>query len=76
MLLKLMKDRMGNRKRSLVKAISFRIIATLATMVLVYLFTKELTITAGIGFLDFVSKLIIYYGHERVWNLIKWGKSK
>jgi len=65
-----------HRKRSLMKSISFRVLATITTMILVFLFTRELTITLGIGFLDIISKLILYYVHERVWNLIKWGKNK
>ena len=65
-----------HRKRSLVKSITFRVIATLTTMVLVFLFTEELSITLVVGFLDTVTKLFIYYAHERTWNLIKWGKNK
>jgi len=64
------------RKRSLVKAISWRVIATLTTMSLVFLFTGELILAMGVGVLDVISKLILYYGHERLWNLIKWGKRK
>jgi len=70
-----------HRKRSFAKAISWRAIATLTTMALVYLFTRELSLAAGVGILDFIFKLTLYYGHERLWherlwNLIKWGKSK
>jgi len=68
-----MKDQ---RKRSVAKALSWRTIATLTTMTLVFLFTGELALAAGIGALDVVSKLIFYYAHERGWNLISWGKDK
>lgn len=68
-----MKDQ---RKRSIVKAISWRIIATLTTMTIVFLFTGELSLAAGVGVLDVISKLIFYYVHERGWNLVSWGKSK
>ena len=64
------------RKRSLVKAITFRLIATLTTMILVFLYTGEVFITMVVGFLDTVTKLFIYYAHERAWNLVKWGKNK
>ena len=63
-------------KRSFAKAISWRAIATSTTMALVFLFTGELSLAAGIGILDVIFKLTLYYGHERLWNLIKWGKSK
>ena len=65
-----------NRRRSVVKAISFRIIATIATFILVYLYVGDLKLSGAIGLLDFVSKLFIYYFHERFWAHIKWGVSK
>ena len=64
------------RKRSFVKTISWRVIATSITMSLVFLLTGELTLATSVGALDVISKLIFYYGHERLWNLIKWGKHK
>jgi uncharacterized membrane protein len=64
---------METRKRSIAKTISFRIIATLTTMLLVYIFTKDIKIVGLIGILDIVLKLIIYYIHERVWSKIHWG---
>tara|TARA_Y100000310_G_scaffold345268_1_gene463257 strand:+ start:17939 stop:18154 length:216 start_codon:yes stop_codon:yes gene_type:complete len=65
---------MDSRKRSILKTITFRIIATLTTMALVLLFTKDLAIAGLVGALEFVSKLIIYYLHERIWCKINWGK--
>jgi len=65
-----------HRKRSLAKAISWRAIATLTTVILVYVFTGEWTISLGIGVLEVIAKFILYYAHERGWNLVKWGKNK
>ncbi len=61
-------------QRSLVKALTWRVIASLTTMVLVYIFTKEWKLSLGIGVLDVSIKLLFYYLHERGWNKIKWGK--
>ena len=61
--------------RSITKAISWRIIATLTTVIIVYALTKDIAITLGAGALDIVAKLIAYYLHERAWNMIRWGKS-
>jgi len=61
-------------KRSLVKAISWRVVATLTTMAVVYLFTRRLTLAVEIGAVEVVAKLLFYYGHERIWNWISWGK--
>ncbi|MCK4434988.1 DUF2061 domain-containing protein [Candidatus Bathyarchaeota archaeon] len=67
---------MEKRVRSLIKSISFRIVATSATMSLVFLFTGDLAISASIGSLDFLVKLLIYYLHERVWNASNFGREK
>ena len=60
--------------RSLVKTLSWRALATLTTMGLVYLFTGEVVIALEVGSLEVVAKLLLYFLHERVWNLISWGK--
>jgi len=64
------------RRRAVVKALTWRAIATATTMMLVYVFTGEITLAAGIGALDISIKLILYYGHERIWNRIRWGRTK
>jgi adenylylsulfate kinase len=64
---------MEKRSRSLVKAISWRIVATVTTTTMVYLFTKNLTLSASIGALEQV-KIIVYYLHERLWNMLNFGR--
>lgn len=64
----------ASRKRSLVKTLSWRVIATVGTVVLVYIFTGELALSLGIGSVDVISKTIMYYLHERAWNRIHFGK--
>lgn len=65
-----------NRTRSIIKAISWRIFATLTTIIIVYFFTKQLVLSLGVGFFEVISKLILYYIHERIWNRIYWGKGQ
>jgi len=60
--------------RSFAKSISWRAIATLTTMILVYVFTGKLALAAGIGIFEVVIKLMVYYAHERAWENINWGK--
>ena len=62
--------------RSLIKSISWRFIATVTTMSIVYLFTGELKLAAEVGVVEVVTKLMFYYGHERLWNWISWGRDK
>ncbi len=61
-------------RRSLVKAVSWRVLATLSTMVIVYAFTGEPLLSLGVGGAEVVVKLLLYYGHERLWNWIPWGR--
>lgn len=65
-----------SHSRAVIKAISWRIIASATTMVIVYILTHEWTITLGAGLLEGISKIIFYYLHERIWHVIGWGKTK
>lgn len=67
---------MENQHRSLIKTISWRSIATLTTIAIVYAFTREIPLSLGIGAVEVVSKMILYYFHERIWNLVGWGRAK
>ncbi len=60
--------------RSILKAISYRFINTSTTIIIVYIFTGKLALSLGVGAVEVVSKMIIYYFHERIWNLITIGK--
>ncbi len=60
--------------RSILKAISWRVIATFITASIAYLFTGEMKLAIEIGGLDMVIKLTAYFFHERIWGRIKLGK--
>ena len=60
--------------RSVVKALSWRFIGTLDTLIVSYVLTGKLVLATSIASIDFVTKLILYFLHERIWNKIKWGK--
>lgn len=61
-------------RRSIAKALSWRFLASAITGVIVYLVTGELEYAAGIGLADTVIKLVVYVGHERLWNNITYGR--
>ena len=67
---------METHRRSIVKAMSWRIIATLVTFLVAYLFTKEVILSMSIGFGDAIIKIGAYYSHERLWNRIGFGRKK
>ena len=60
--------------RSIAKAISWRIIGTLDTLLVSYIFTGKVVLAASIASIDFVTKMVLYFFHERIWNRIGWGK--
>ena len=60
--------------RSIIKTISWRTIGTIDTMVISYIITGNLVMAASIGSIEVVTKMILYYFHERAWNKIKIGK--
>jgi uncharacterized membrane protein len=65
---------MEKHVRSVAKTLSWRIVATSTTILLVFLFTGNLVISASIGSLELLSKTIIYYVHERIWNMSNFGR--
>ncbi|WP_299523432.1 DUF2061 domain-containing protein [uncultured Lutibacter sp.] len=60
--------------RSIVKAISWRILGTIDTIVISWFVTGEITVALSIGLIEVITKMILYFFHERIWNLVKWGK--
>ena len=62
--------------RSVLKSISWRIVATLTTVLLVFVFGRDFTLATLVGITEFILKTFIYYVHERVWNLSSYGKER
>lgn len=61
--------------RSLVKAISWRVTGSIDTMLLSWFFTGDLRIAAAIGLTEVVTKTLLYYLHERVWDRVSLGRT-
>ena len=60
--------------RSVLKAISWRIVGTMDTMLIAYLITGTLSQALSIGFIEWGTKMILYFFHERAWNTLHWGR--
>ncbi|MFL0086272.1 DUF2061 domain-containing protein [Tenacibaculum maritimum] len=60
--------------RSILKSISWRLIGTLDTVLISWLITRKLALAFSIGSVELITKMILYFFHERIWNSIKWGK--
>ncbi len=61
--------------RSVLKAISWRIVATFTTIILVVIFSKgDWSLGGIVGISELILKTVVYYLHERVWNLLSFGR--
>lgn len=61
-------------KRSIAKTLSWRVIGTIDTILISWILTGTIALALSIGAIELVSKMILYFFHERIWNTIKWGK--
>ena len=64
------------KKRSILKAISWRTVATITTAVLVFIFTGQFALALTIGLLEVFAKMGLYFFHERLWQKISFGKKE
>jgi uncharacterized membrane protein len=62
------------KRRSIVKAITWRTLGTIDTVIISYVLTGEIRTALSIGGIEIFTKMILYFFHERIWNMIKWGK--
>lgn len=67
---------MESHKRSVAKAISYRIVGTGLTATVALLVTGQLRTALAIGAVDTVLKIGGYYAHERLWEKIPFGRPK
>ncbi len=69
-----MKIHKDARSRSVIKALSWRAFATITTILIVFVFTRKLILSLEIGMIEVVTKLILYYFHERIWEKLPFGR--
>ncbi len=60
--------------RSIIKSLSWRTIGTVDTVLISWLVTGTLSLAFSIGAIELVTKMVLYFLHERLWNVISWGK--
>ncbi len=63
-------------KRSIVKGISWRFIATSTTIIIVYFFFGRLDLAIAAGMIETILKVGLYWAHERAWFTVRWGKKR
>ena len=60
--------------RSMVKAVSWRITGSIDTFVLSLIFTGSVKVAGSIAGAEAITKMILYYLHERAWSVIRWNQ--
>ena len=62
--------------RSLAKAVSWRITGTIDTFIISWIITGHVLLASGIAFTEIMTKIMLFWAHERLWNRISWGRTK
>ena len=60
--------------RSIIKALSWRLTGTIDTFIVSFFVTGELLIAGSIASIEILTKIVLFWMHERVWNNVKWGR--
>ena len=61
--------------RSLLKAVSWRILGSIDTFVISYFVTGRLVFAASIASVETFTKICLYYFHEQAWARVPWGRA-
>jgi len=64
-----------NKSRSIGKSVSWRVLATCDTILISYVITGIFAIAATIGSIEVLTKMVLYYFHERAWNKFAFGRN-
>lgn len=67
---------MEHPKRSIVKSLTWRLIAFAVTILAVYLYSGDIKESFVVGIGANVTKMFLYYAHERIWNRVRFGRLK
>jgi uncharacterized membrane protein len=62
--------------RSFVKAVSWRILGSIDTFVWSLIMTGSAGIAGSIAGFEVLSKIFLFYFHERLWDLVPWGRRR
>ena len=65
-----------SRKRHIAKTITWRVIGTMDTILLAWLISGDVLMGLKIGFVEVITKMMLYYLHERAWYKINFGLLK
>jgi uncharacterized membrane protein len=64
----------ASRKRSFVKAVTYRAVIICLDFLVIYLLTGKVRTAAGFMIISNIYTTLAYFVHERVWSGIAWGR--
>lgn len=67
-------NRFLSRGKSFIKGISWRVLGTIDTFLIAFFFTGHSFAASQIAAFEVITKIALYYFHERVWERVMWGK--
>ncbi len=65
-----------SKKRHIAKTLTWRIVGTIDTIILGWLISGDPTIGLTVGGAELVTKMLLYYFHERIWYSSSYGVTK
>ena len=66
---------MDRHKRTLVKTLTWRVLAIFITWIIAYAFSRDIKVSTAIAIAANLIKTLCYYVHERIWNRVPFGKN-
>ncbi len=67
---------MDSHARSIAKAVSYRLLGSLASTGVFFVLTQNVKLSLGAGVLDTIVKVFLYFAHERLWERIHFGRGR
>lgn len=67
---------MDTKTRSIIKTISWRITGTLCTFLISWVILDDIKTSSAIAIIQLTFNSIVFYFHERLWNIVKWGQDE
>lgn len=65
-----------SRKRHLAKTFTWRFLGTMDTMIIAWVISGDPMTGLSIGFAEVITKMVLYYFHERIWYKANYGLAK
>ena len=66
----------STRKRALAKTLTWRVTATFDTFLISLFITGSIAWASSIASIEVLTKMFLYYGHERLWDRVGWGADR